>query len=103
MRKRWIKILIVITGTLIILLIIGVSYIKLALPDVGEAPEISVEITEPRVQRGHYLANNVMVCMQCHSQRDWTKFAAPSIPETMGAGGEIHDQRLSTSYPKRLC
>ena len=55
--------------TLIILLviIIGIAavaiYIKTALPNVGDAPDIKVEVTPERVARGKYLANNVAVCM----------------------------------------
>ncbi len=60
----------------IIVLLIGVSaialYVKTALPNVGEAPNLKVAITPGRVQRGEYLANHVVACMDCHSQRDWT-------------------------------
>ena len=53
-----------------------------------------MEATPERIARGEYLANHVTVCMQCHSQRDWSVFAGPSIPGTEGGGGEVHDQRL---------
>ncbi|GHB75383.1 hypothetical protein GCM10007390_31400 [Persicitalea jodogahamensis] len=40
------------------------------------------------VDRGQYLANHVAVCMDCHSQRDWTKLSGPIVAGTLGAGGQ---------------
>jgi len=33
-----------------------------------------------------------MVCIDCHSTRDWTYFSGPVVPGTEGKGGEIFDQ-----------
>jgi mono/diheme cytochrome c family protein len=77
------------------LIIIGIlSYVKFALPDVGPAPDMKIEITSEKIERGKYLANHVMLCMDCHSTRDWNSFAAPMIPGTEGNGGETFDQKL---------
>jgi mono/diheme cytochrome c family protein len=74
-------------------LIVGLlAYVKLGLPNVGEAPDITIEATPERIKRGEYLANAVCVCMDCHSQRDWTKFAGPPVEGTWGQGGEIFNQ-----------
>ena len=78
--------LLLITGAL-------VSYVKFALPDVGPAPELKVEITPARIERGKYLANHVTVCIDCHSKRDWTKFAGP-ISAQPGTGGEKFDRNM---------
>ncbi|MBI1225022.1 MAG: c-type cytochrome [Bacteroidetes bacterium] len=75
------------------------AYIKIALPNVGEPLDIKVESTPELIARGEYLANHVTVCMQCHSQRDWSVYAAPSISGTQGVGGEVHSQRLG--FPGR--
>ena len=79
---------------LFIALAIGglLSYVKLALPNVGDSPDIKVDITPERVERGKYLANSVCVCMDCHSTRDWTKFGGPPKTGTEGMGGEIFNQ-----------
>jgi len=73
-------------------LIIGigglVTYVNLALPDAGLAPDLKVELTQERIDRGSYLANSVTVCMDCHSQRDWTKFSGPLVTGSNGSGGE---------------
>lgn len=72
----------------------AITYISYALPNVGPAPKIEVEVTEERVERGKYLAWHVMQCMECHAKRDFTRFGAPPIPETIGAGGERFDHAL---------
>jgi mono/diheme cytochrome c family protein len=79
-------IILVITGLLI--------YVKVALPNVGAAPELAVGHSASQVERGKYLANSVAVCMDCHSTRDWSKFLAPLIEGTFGRGGERFDKKI---------
>lgn len=71
-----------------------ITYVKVALPSVGPAPDITVEHTPERVARGQYLATSVMVCVDCHSTRDWSLFSGPPKPGTLGMGGEVFDQKL---------
>lgn len=84
-------------GILLVIIIIAVAgiaaYVKLALPNVGDAPNLKVEATPERVKRGEYLANHVMICMDCHSSRDWNTFSGPLVAGTLGKGGEIFDAR----------
>lgn len=94
---------------IVIVLLIGVSaialYVKTALPNVGKAPDLKVEITPQRVERGKYLANHVVACMDCHSQRDWTKYAGPLKQETFGGGGEYFGKEMGfpgTLYSKNI-
>jgi mono/diheme cytochrome c family protein len=35
-----------------------------------------------------------MVCIDCHSTRDWSKFSGPLVPGTDGKGGEVFDEKL---------
>lgn len=80
---------------LIILIIVGLlTYVKTALPNVGDPEDIKIELTPERIERGRYLANSVNVCMDCHSTRDWTKFSGPLVVGTEGKGGEIFDQKF---------
>lgn len=54
-----------------ILGIVGLmTYLKLGLPDIPPAADISIEYTPERIERGRYLAHSVTVCMDCHSTRD---------------------------------
>jgi cytochrome c2 len=92
---------------LILLIVIGglITYVKVALPNVGEAPNLTIERTPERIERGKYLANNVSMCINCHSERDWTKFAGPVVPGTEGEGGELFDQKVGMPgayYSKNL-
>lgn len=70
------------------------TYVKAALPNVGQAPDLKIEYTAERVARGEYLATSVTVCMDCHSTRDWSKFSGPLTEGTLGRGGERFDQKV---------
>jgi len=103
--KKLLKIL----GILFVLFVLAISvvigYVKTALPDVGDAPELKVESTPERIHRGEYLANAVAACMDCHSKRDWSKFSGPVTPGTRGGGGEKFDQNMGfpgVYYSKNL-
>src|SRR5690606_18891685 len=50
-------------------------------------------------ERGKYLANSVALCVDCHSTRDWSRFAGPMLPDSIGGGGEVFDQQLG--FPGR--
>lgn len=92
--KKVFKWLGIIVGVIILLIIASLGYIKIALPNVGDAPDLKVESTPQRIERGKYLANSVVVCMDCHSSRDWSQFAAPMVPGTEGIGGERFDRTM---------
>ena len=81
---------------LFFVLILGglITYVKTALPNVGAAADLKIEKTPERIERGKYLANNVTLCVICHSERDWSRFAGPIIPGTIGKGGEKFDQSV---------
>ena len=92
--KRFSKVLVYIVLGILILVGGALSYAKFALPNVGQAPELAVEITPARVERGKYLANNVSACIDCHSIRDWSRFSGPLDSNSLGAGGEKFDSRI---------
>jgi mono/diheme cytochrome c family protein len=91
--KKFFKVLLYIVAAIIIIFIGVITYVTNFLPNVGKPENITVERTAVRVERGKYLANCVTVCMDCHSHRDWTKFAGPMVQGTEGQGGERFDQR----------
>jgi Cytochrome c len=90
--KKFFKVL----GYIVVILLIFISgaliYIKTLLPDVGPAAALHFKYSSERIERGKYLANNVTVCMDCHSKRDWSKFAGPLVEGTLGMGGERFDR-----------
>lgn len=75
-------------GLLAVLVLGGFTYFSFTFPKAEPAPEMKIERTPERVKRGEYLANHVAICLDCHSQRDWTQFSGPPKPGTVGAGGE---------------
>ncbi len=95
--KNMKKIFKIIGIILLVIMITGaglVTYVKTALPNVGAAPELKVERTPERIERGKYIANHITLCVDCHSTRDWTKFAGPMVDGTLGKGGETFDQKF---------
>jgi len=76
---------------LVVFVVVGVSglfiYLKFALPNVGQAPELKVLITPERIERGEYLATCVMACIDCHSQRDFSLYTAPVTGQPFAGGG----------------
>ncbi len=51
------------------------------------------------IARGDYLANHVAACIHCHSQRDFTKFAGPTVPGTEGGGGQAFAHDMLDAIP----
>lgn len=92
--KKFVRFFLVIVGVIVILIIIALVYVHSFLPDVGDPPEIHADLSETNIQRGDYLANHVMVCIDCHSLRDWTTFAGPPVAGTEGAGGELFNREF---------
>ena len=89
--KKFTKWMLIIVLALVVIVGAAVSYITLALPNVGEPENIKIAYTPDRVARGKYLANYVSVCMDCHSAHDWTKFGGPVDSTKLGFGGEKFD------------
>lgn len=89
--KKATKVIAYLLVGIVVIAIMAVSYITLALPNVGDAENIKVQITPQRVERGRYLAMNVSACLDCHSGHDWNKFGGPIDPIKLGSGGEVFD------------
>lgn len=85
--KKLFKIL----GILLIIVVLfaagGYIYLQAAYPKVSAAPDIKIEPTPERLERGKYLANSFAFCVECHSERNINKFGMPLVPGTEGKGG----------------
>jgi hypothetical protein len=84
----WLLLIIILVGA------VAITYITQALPNIPLRTDVKVEVTPDRIARGEYLANNVCVCMDCHSTRDWSLYSGPPTPGTQGVGGEVFDQKF---------
>ena len=98
--KKILRIGIITLIALIVFVAIGAAYIYYALPNIKAPENLKVELTPDRIERGRFLANNVMGCLGCHAERDYKKFAGPVIRETMGIGGERWDE--TKGFPGEL-
>lgn len=78
-----------------------IGYLSVAFPKVSPAKELTIAATPEMLARGEYLANHIVVCLDCHSTRDWKKFAGPIIPGTEGKGGELFS-RENVGVPGRF-
>ena len=87
--KKTFKILGTIFGVIVLALAGLISWVSLSFPKVSEPEQIKVELTPMNIEHGKYLAQSVLVCMDCHSTRDWSKYSGPLVPNTLGLGGEV--------------
>ncbi|NUN69846.1 MAG: c-type cytochrome [Bacteroidetes bacterium] len=93
--KKVLKITGIVVGVIILGAVAMVMYVMAAFPKVAPAAAITVEATPERIARGKYLAHHVAGCIDCHSVRDWSKFAGPITPGTEGQGGDKFDEELA--------
>lgn len=105
MKRKLLRISGWVAGTLTVLLFSGFVYFQVTFPKAEPAPELVVERTSARIQRGEYLAKHVAVCLDCHSQRDWSSYSGPPKPGTLGAGGDRFGKEFGlpgTIYVKNI-
>jgi mono/diheme cytochrome c family protein len=93
MRKLF-KVLLFIAVLLVMGAAAGYFYIMNALPKTGSPPDIKISATPEMIQRGEYLFNNVCGCADCHSTRDYSKYAGPLVEGTKGKGGFEFNEEL---------
>jgi hypothetical protein len=94
MTMKVLKVIGIIVGVVILGVVAMGTYIKVALPKADAAPELTIEQTSARIERGKYLAYHVAACMDCHSTRMWDRFAAPMAKSGVGGGGEIFSREM---------
>jgi mono/diheme cytochrome c family protein len=94
MKKRLLKTGLGIVAGFVLIAGVALAYVKWALPDVGPAPELTIHPTAAQVAHGKYLAHHVAACVDCHSTRDFTRFAGPMVVGTEGKGGERFSREM---------
>jgi hypothetical protein len=83
-------------------------YLLSVFPRVRAPLTEAVEATPARLARGTYLAEHVLLCSECHADRDWTVFSAPSVPpvgagraECLGADAPMAG--VAAEFPGSIC
>ena len=89
---------------------LAAAYVFVFLPRQQAAPDLQVEMTPESIERGRYLAVNVLQCVDCHSERDWGLYGGPPM-EPVGAGRSCMTSETETAgvnvgqanFPGTLC
>lgn len=81
-------------GVLLAVAGLGVAYVYARYPNVPPAEGLHIAATPERLTRGQYLFDHAAGCIDCHSTRDWTKYAGPVVPGTTGKGGDLYGTNL---------
>jgi mono/diheme cytochrome c family protein len=91
---------------LIVLLAVGVGLaaaawrkLKAGAPQRPASSE-TVDRTPARIERGRYLAEQVLGCSDCHSKRDFTRAGSPPVGPR-GAGGDCVGEQQG--FPATVC
>jgi mono/diheme cytochrome c family protein len=92
--KKVLKIVFIILALFAVAITGLLGYVTAAMPDVAVEEDLRIDYSQERIERGKYLANNVAMCIDCHSERDFTRFGGPVIPGTEGKGGEKFSKEL---------
>src|SRR5437899_6147920 len=66
----------------------------LAGPERRPLRSVEFERTEGRRQRGQYLAEGILACFRCHSDRDWSQPGGPVPNEKKGAGHVFEKENI---------
>jgi mono/diheme cytochrome c family protein len=85
--SKLVKVLVGLVAVAAVVVAAGVAYLYVALPAVSPAPDIAVEATPERLARGRYLAEHVMGCRGCHTERREDRYAYPPVAGREWAGG----------------
>lgn len=88
------KWLIRLVAALLLLVGAGLVYMWSAYPAVGAADAVRIAATPEAIARGQYLFDHVAVCVDCHSTRDFTRYAGPVVGGTHGKGGEAFTREM---------
>ena len=77
--------------TFVVVIALGLlTFLFLARPKMRPAPVLNAEATPERLARGQYLGQG---CLDCHSKRDFKKYAGPVVPP-LGVRGDCFDKGI---------
>jgi len=81
------KVFLFFLGLVVVIVLVIVITANFFMPRQRPATDVQVKITPELLARGTYLVENVLLCNDCHSERDWTLYSGPAKPP-YGAGRE---------------
>ena len=90
--KRFIRFTVIVGVIIVLGIVITMNFF---MPRQRPPADIRVDITPELLARGTYLAENVLLCNDCHSERDWTFYSGPPKPP-FGAGRPCMTRQTET-------
>ncbi len=75
----------------VVLVLAGLAFVLLRFPKTADPPQVTVEATPERLERGAYMFHSVVVCGYCHSDVDARGQYVWVVPGTEGQGGRVFD------------
>lgn len=90
--KRFIRFTVIVGVIIVLGIVITMNFF---MPRQRPPADIRVDITPELLARGTYLAENVLLCNDCHSERDWTLYSGPPKPP-FGAGRPCMTRQTET-------
>jgi len=85
----------ILAGLVVIAVLAAWIGVSVFMPRQRPPLDITVEVTPALVARGTYLAEHVLLCNDCHSERDWSIYGGPPLPP-FGAGRECMTRQTET-------
>lgn len=89
------KVLGIVAGLVAIVVLSAWIGVSVFMPRQRPPLDITVEVTPDLVARGTYLVDHVLLCNDCHSERDWSIYGGPPMPP-FGAGRECMTRQTET-------
>ena len=74
------KVFLFVLTLFVIVAAVVVVTVNFFMPRQRPPADIQVRITPELLARGTYLAESVLLCNDCHSERDWTLYSGPAKP-----------------------
>lgn len=103
--KKFKKILMILLAIVVVAGVSGYLYFNQTYPKVEAVEDITIVPTPERLARGKYIFYNGAGCVDCHSERDFSKLSGPVKPGTEGQGGDKFDEEFGlpgTFYAKNI-
>jgi mono/diheme cytochrome c family protein len=97
--KKLVRIVLGVVVLIVLVAACGLAYFFLSYPKVPPAADVKIKSSPEILGRGQYLAEHVSLCLDCHSEREWDKFAGPLKSGSFGKGGEAFDKTVDPNFP----
>jgi mono/diheme cytochrome c family protein len=85
------KVLLIVLALIVVVPAGAVAFLYVRKPAQTSPASHKVPMTPERIARGKYLFDQVSDCDGCHSQRDFTRFAGPTVEAGRGRGNVLSE------------